>query len=150
MHAFTDAAGRQWPLVLTVSTIKRLRDVLAVDLLEVAGGNLLNRLADDPCLLVDVIYVIAKPEADAKNVSDEEFGKGMVGNVLDEAASALMKELLDFFPRAQRVRALGSMARKAAELEAECTAALRAIDSMRGPKSGDSPASAGSTPDPAR
>ncbi|MBE3097722.1 MAG: hypothetical protein IMZ44_11435, partial [Planctomycetes bacterium] len=102
MKTFTDSQGRTWNVVVNVSAIKRVRDLLGVDLLDVANGELLSRLADDPCLLVDVLFALCKPEADAKGVSDEDFGRGMVGGVLDEASAALMKELLDFFPSAQR------------------------------------------------
>ncbi|MBE3133406.1 MAG: hypothetical protein IMZ55_08020 [Acidobacteria bacterium] len=146
MKTFTDSQGRTWNVVVNVSAIKRVRDLLGVDLLDVANGELLSRLADDPCLLVDVLFALCKPEADAKGVSDEDFGRGMVGGVLDEASAALMKELLDFFPSAQRARALGRMARKITEQGAAVAEAAAAIQSMPGASSGNSPASAASTP----
>jgi len=162
MKAFTDSQGRTWPVVINVSAIKRVRDILGVDLLDVANGDLLARLADDPCVLVDVLYVLCKPDADAKGVTDEDFGRGMVGGVLDEASSALMKELLDFFPSAQRARALAKMLRKmeeqqaaateAAEMlkplvEAEATAETPRQEAGRlGDSSGNSPAPSASTP----
>ena len=128
MKAFTDTQGRAWPIVVNVSAVKRVRDLLDVDLMDVAGGELLSRLADDPCLLVDVLYVLCRPEADTKGVSDEDFGKGMVGGVLDEAASALMKELLDFFPSAQRARALGKLVKV---MEAQDAAMQEAAKALR-------------------
>ena len=155
MKAFTDTQGRAWPIVVNVSAVKRVRDLLDVDLMDVAGGDLLARLADDPCLLVDVLYVLCKAEADAKGVSDEDFGKGMVGGVLDEAASALMKELLDFFPSAQRAKALAKMLRKMEEQQAAATAAVAALKPLAeaeaaaeipGDSSGNLPASPASTP----
>ncbi len=146
MKTFTDSAGRAWTLVVNVSAIKRVRDVLGVDLLDVANGELLSRLADDPCVLVDVLFALCKPEADAKGVSDEDFGRGMVGAVLDEASAALMRELLDFFPSAQRARALGRMARKITEQEVAVAEAAAAVQSMPGASSGNSPASSASTP----
>jgi hypothetical protein len=154
MKSFTDSAGRTWTVEVNVSAIKRVRGLLGVDLLDVAGGDLLSRLADDPCVLVDVLFALCKAEADAKGITDEDFGRGMVGGVLDEASAALMKELLDFFPSAQRARALGRMARKIVEQEAavaEATAAIQSLPAgrqagMPGASSGDSPASAASTP----
>ena len=166
MKAFTDTQGRAWALVVNVSAIKRVRDVLGVDLLDVANGELLSRLADDPCVLVDVLFVLCKPEADAKGVSDEDFGRGMVGVVLDEASAALMRELLDFFPSTQRARALGKMARKIVEQEAALAQAVEAMKPLLaenreqgtgngepqaptpGDSSGNSPASSASTPAP--
>ena len=158
MKPFTDASGRTWELTVVVSAVKRVRDLLGVDLMDVASGDLLERLADDPVLLVDVLYVLCKPQADAKSITDEDFGRAMVGGVLDEAASALMKELLDFFPSAQRARALGKMARKLEAQQAavaEAAAALAAIPPSAvaasvakedGGSSGNSPASAEPTP----
>jgi len=155
MKAFTDSAGRAWEVTVNVGAVRRVRDILGVDLVDVAGGDLLDRLADDPVLLVDVLYILVKPQADAKGASDEDFGRAMVGGVLDEAASALMKELLGFFPSAQRARALGKMARKLEAQQAalaEAEAALAAIpatqtaDVRPGNSSGNSPASAEPTP----
>ncbi|HUU30835.1 MAG TPA: hypothetical protein VMY69_01890 [Phycisphaerae bacterium] len=148
MKTFTDSQGRTWTVVVNVSAIKRVRDLLQVDLLDVANGELLSRLADDPVLLVDVLYALVKPEADAQNVTDEDFGRALVGGVLDEAASALMKDLLDFFPSAQRARALGKMVRKIKEQEAALAEALEAVASISGDSSGNSPAEPALTPDP--
>ena len=155
MKPFTDSQGRTWNVTINVSAIKRVRDILGVDLLDVANGDLLSRLADDPCVLVDVLYVLCKPEADAKGVTDEDFGRGMVGGALDEASSALMKELLDFFPSALRARALAKMVRKMGEQQAAATAAVAALKPLAeaeaaagtpGDSSGNSPASPASTP----
>jgi len=155
MKPFTDSQSRTWSVVINVSAVKRVRDVLGVDLLDVANGDLLSRLADDPCVLVDVLYVLCKPETDAKGVTDEDFGRGMVGGALDEASSALMKELLDFFPRALRARALAKMVRKMCEQQAAATEAVAALKPLAeaeaaaetpGDSSGNSPASAASTP----
>jgi len=143
MKPFTDSQGRTWNVTVNVSAIKRVRDILGVDLLDVANGDLLSRLADDPCVLVDVLFVLCKPEADAKGVSDEDFGRGMVGGVLDEASAALMKELLDFFPSALHARALVKMFRKMKEHRA---AVSELATETPGDSFGDSPASAASTP----
>lgn len=154
MKPFTDSASRTWNLVVNVHAVKRVRSLLDVDLLDVASGDLLSRLVDDPCLLADVLYAVLKPDADALGVSAQDFGAAMVGTALDDGSAALMKELLDFFPSAQRARALGRMIRKIGEQEkaiAEATAAIRpalsqAEGSMPGASSGASPASSASTP----
>ena len=158
MKPLTDSVGRAWEVTVNVGAVRRVRDLLGVDLMDVAGGDLLDRLADDPVLLVDVLYVLVKPQADAKGVSDEDFGRAMVGGVLDEAASALMKELLDFFPSAQRARALGKMAWKLEAQQAAVTEAAAALATIPpsavaasaakedGGSSGNSPASLEPTP----
>ena len=54
MRQFKDNAGRDWNLAVNVAGIKRLRDLLDVDLMQVIEGDLLQRLYADPILLVDV------------------------------------------------------------------------------------------------
>lgn len=149
MKAFTDVEKRTWELTVNVNTIKRVRDLLGVDLLDMANGDLFSRLADDACLLVDVIYVLVKPAADAAKISDEDFGRAMVGEVLSAADAALVEDLLDFFPRAQRLRALGRLARaleaRAAEAKGTAEVLARTAADEPPPISG---ASSTSVPEP--
>ena len=73
MKSFTDNTGRTWTLSVTVGTIKRVRALCNVDLagvISIESGaqpkvDLLERLGSDPVLLVDVLYAVCKPEADA-------------------------------------------------------------------------------------
>lgn len=102
MKTFTDNAGRQWQLDVTVETIKRVKSLLGVDLLEVIGGDLAERLSTDPILLCDVLFAVCKPEADQRSVSDEEFGRGLAGDAIDAATGALLEALVDFFPKLRR------------------------------------------------
>ena len=96
MKSFTDNAGRLWTLAVNVAAIKRVRAICDVDLnsiVELDAKNnptakLLERLSTDPVLLVDVLYAVCKPEADSKNISDEEFGAAMAGDTVDHATSA--------------------------------------------------------------
>lgn len=110
MKSFTDNLGRAWTLVVNVATIKRVRALCSVDLnsiIEVEDGKpttkLLERLSTDPVLLVDVLYAVCKPECDSKNVSDEDFGAAMAGDAIENATSALLDEVIDFFPAAKRL-----------------------------------------------
>ena len=110
MKSFTDNMGRTWTLVVNVAAIKRVRALCGVDLnaiVEVDKNNtptaeLLERLSTDPVLLVDVLYAVCKPECDRKNISDEDFGAAMAGDAIEQATSALLDEVVDFFPTAKR------------------------------------------------
>jgi hypothetical protein len=124
MKTFCDNAGHTWTVQVNVDAIKRVRDLAQVNLLEVVEGKLLERLISDPVLLCDVIYSLCKPEADAKNVSDVDFGKAMGGDAIDSATTALLEELVDFFPQAKR-RVLAKALAKLRKLE---TAALAAVE----------------------
>ena len=110
MKTFIDNTGKTWTLSVTVGTIKRVRALCGVDLANIitieAGKapnvGLLDRLASDPVLLVDVLYAVCKPEADAQNVTDEDFGRAMAGDAIEHATTALLDEVIDFFPEAKR------------------------------------------------
>ena len=54
-------------------------------------------------LLVDVLYAVCKPECASKNVTDEECGAAMAGDAIDLATSALLDEIIDFFPAPKRL-----------------------------------------------
>ena len=110
MKSFTDNLGRTWTLVVNVVAIKRVRALCDVDLnaiIEVEDGKpsarLLEKLSSDPVLLVDVLYAVCKPECDQKNISDEYFGAAMAGDAIEHATSALLDEVIDFFPEAKRL-----------------------------------------------
>ena len=102
MKTFTDNAGRTWTVAINVESIKRVKTLLSVNLLDAIEGKLLEQFVSDPVLLCDCVYAICKPEADTKNVSDEEFGRAMAGDAIDGATTALLEELVDFFPSGKR------------------------------------------------
>ena len=102
MHTFADTLGRTWTVTINVDVIRRVRSLLNINLLEAVEGRLLERLITDPVLLCDILFVVIQPEAVAKEISDEDFGRSLGGDVLDLATTALLEELVDFFPSAKR------------------------------------------------
>ena len=114
MKQFTDNQARSWTVTINVAALKRVRTLLDVDLLEVFGGQLLEKLVSDPVMLCDVIYALCKPDADARSVSDEDFGRSMGGDSIETGTMALLEELADFFPTRRRTllqKALQAMKR---------------------------------------
>ena len=161
MKTFTDNAGRTWTIAINVDAIKRVKGLLDVNLLEVVEGTLIERLIRDPVLLCDVVYVVCKPEADEKHVSDEDFGRAMAGDAIEHATRALLEELVGFSPsprdRANLTRVLETTWRvmdKARDLiEAKLTSneLERTIEQTlknASDSSGNAPASSVSTPGP--
>ena len=104
MNTFTDNVDRVWTISVNVATLKRVNSLLKIDPLTAfeSESDLLQQLIRNPVLLVDVIYAICKPEADAKNVSDEDFGRGMAGDAIETATQSLFEELAAFFPTKRR------------------------------------------------
>ena len=99
---WTDSEGRRWSTAITVGTLKRVRDLVDVNLLDVFDGVLLGRLADDPVLLANTLYAVCKPQADERNVDDEAFGELLVGDAIEDAAQALVHGIASFFPQGRR------------------------------------------------
>ena len=134
MKSFIDNKGRTWTLEVTVATVKRVRGLCKVDLNSIVeldknnkpSAELLERLSSDPVLLVDVLFAVCKPQADKLGITDEDFGEAMAGDAIEHATSALLEEIIDFFPEAKRLvmRKILSASRKFSEaarkkLEAE-------------------------------
>ncbi len=103
MHTFKDNAGQEWNVEITVNTIRRVKSALQIDLMGLIGDRaFVDKLVGDPETLVNVVYVVCKPQADALGVSDEQFGERMGGDSLDDATSALLESFIDFFPSRKR------------------------------------------------
>lgn len=158
MHGFQDTTGRTWAVVINVTAVKRVRGLLNLDLYSLVddGFKPLAALVADPVRLADVLYCLCRDEAEARKVSDEDFGRALAGDALLHAADALVEELVDFFPDARtrdgltKVLAAGRKVRDA--ILAHATAAAGAIDPAAEARrwiasSGTAPGSSASTPD---
>jgi len=155
MKTFTDNQGRNWSIVVNVSTVKRVRSMLKIDLLSILvdEGKLIEQLNTDDVLLCDIIYALVKPDADARQISDEDFGAAMAGDAIGAATAAFLDELADFFPEPKRrllkrlLATLRSEQEKAADkIEAGLSAIITAPLLIPGDSSGNSPALSASIP----
>jgi hypothetical protein len=98
MARFTDTAGRVWVVEINIAAAKRVRSRLGLDLLARNLGELLQRMFEDPILLVDVLFVLVEPEARDRGISDEEFGRAMAADALEGGAQAVLEAIRDFTP----------------------------------------------------
>ncbi|MCX7804797.1 MAG: hypothetical protein N3A38_06355 [Planctomycetota bacterium] len=155
MRAFRDNAGREWTVAVDIAAVKRVRDLMKLDLVGKDAASAFERLISDPVTLCDVLYAICKPQADGAGVTDEDFGRAMAGDAIERAARALLEELADFTPnvrdreRARRiVTALFTLAERTRDvLDAKTDEALRMAESViHGAKSGGSQESSESIP----
>ena len=111
MKTFTDSKGRVWEVELNIRQMKRVRDVLGIDLVNVISANkdgsvstdTLERVANDPILLVDILWVLCEGQAKPAGVTDDDFGSSLAGDSIEEATRAFLDELVDFFPGARRL-----------------------------------------------
>lgn len=101
---FRDSENRQWDIAIDVVTIKRVRDALDVNLLELANEeSKLPERFNDPVFCVDVLYVLCRDQADSHNIDDIAFGRALTMDAIEEASDALMEGVVDFFRRDVRI-----------------------------------------------
>jgi hypothetical protein len=105
---FTDDAGRQWDVRITIGVCRRVAERLGVYLMQ-AGGDLADRLMDDAALVADVLWAILEAQAVERKVTREAFDEALTGRTLGAAQNALWEALLDFIPPARRAEATGRL-----------------------------------------
>ena len=164
MKTFTDAKERTWEIELNIRQMKRVRDTLGIDLVNVITANkdgtiatdTIDRVANDPILLCDILWVLCEGQAKPAGVTDDDFGSALAGDSIEQATRAFLDELVDFFPGARRL-ILHKAVCLARKYEAEGAEAIaKALESpefeerMRTLLSppGGSPGSSESTPTP--
>ncbi len=129
MRTFKDTAARTWSLSLNISVAKRLRDELKIDLFDENVGETIARLSGDPVLLADVLFLMVKDEADAKNITDEDFGSALGGDTITTATDSFLEELIDFYPEKKRAILQGLLSKINQAEERLMTETIEMIDS---------------------
>lgn len=100
MPKFTDNQGREWSVYIDIPIARKIRKQLDVNILDIAKA--LPELAADPILLCDVLFLACQDQASQKGVTDEEFGRSLVGDAIGQASEALVDALINFSPPRQR------------------------------------------------
>lgn len=132
MKSFKDNKGRDWRIDICVPAADDVKAACDIDLLDVADekSKTIERLLAEPRLLVNVIYVLCKEQADEAKITDRDFGRAMAGDAIDHATNALMTDIADFFRGSQR-KTLAKIWEKTQEVEANAvTLALQKIDGL--------------------
>jgi hypothetical protein len=159
MHSFQDNAGRTWTVAINVAAVKRVRSLMKLDLYKLVddGFKPLGELVADPVQLADVLYCLCKDEADAKQISDEDFGRALYGDAITLAAEAFVEELFDFFPDARTRMSLRKVVAAGKKVKARLLDHAETVLDQLDPEAearkliasfGSSPGSSGSTPAP--
>lgn len=119
MSAFKDNADKEWTLVLDAPTIRAVRNECGgLDLVDLSG-EACEKLAADPCLLVEVLWVLCRDKSGG--IDAAAFGRRLVGDAIERATTALLEAIADFFPKRRRelARALASKNREIRDLGLE-------------------------------
>ena len=100
-----DAEGHAYETKITVAEIRDVKTELGINLMDIATGDLLQKISEDVILLCDILYVINRVQAKEYGIDDVQFGRNLYGDALEEATRAFMEEMINFFPN-QRTRQL--------------------------------------------
>lgn len=123
MAIWKDKNGKTWNCEITIKTLKDIKNILGVDFLgDVTEG--VKKLRLDLFFLCNALYVVHKDECDAQGISDEDFGKLLVGDTIDDATKAFINALICFFPKQQR-EMLEQITNKREAVEAEIMQAVK-------------------------
>jgi hypothetical protein len=154
-QSFKDEAGRLWEVRVNVASIKRVKSLIGLDMYALIKDGLapFRELIADPEKLVNVLYCLCKPQADALGVTDEQFGELMAGDVLFAAIDAFVESYADFTPDQKARATLRTAFQKAKQVQdllieraARGVASLDPEEIVRSlTKSGESPESSEST-----
>jgi hypothetical protein len=99
MAKFKTLDGKEWVVEVTYLTVKRVRDLCGVNVLDICNldkESLSGWVADDLKVL-EVICAVVRPQLAALEMSDEDFFAACDGSVLKEAVERLVDQVSDFF-----------------------------------------------------
>lgn len=103
MPSFKDCEAREWNLRIDVDAIRRVRSAFSIDLATLlASPESIERLTDDVCLTIDVIYELCRPVATQLGITAEAFGRSLFGDPLGNAVRAFEEALIEFLPESSR------------------------------------------------
>lgn len=100
-----DSEGHEWLFDVTGGTIRRHQKLLGINWSEcdmTDPDSPIMRIFSDVVLLVNVLYVTVKPQADDLKITDEKFGELLGGDVFQKMAEAFQTELASFFQKIGR------------------------------------------------
>lgn len=122
MRSFKDAKNNTWDINIATGEVKALRNTVGVDIVAKDGSGIIA--LSDPVNLCEALWCLCRKQAEARNITEEDFFAGFHGDSVVDATTALMDSITDFFPEArrvllQRVKAISETADRAILEEAE-------------------------------
>lgn len=130
MKTFKTTDGKEWQIAVNVGTVKRCRQLTGTNLLElVSDQSSIASLFSDDVKLCEVLCAVIRPQLEAAARSDDDFFAAINGDVIEQAAEALLAEIVDFFQEPRRgllKKALAKYLAAAEKLQKTSAAAIEA------------------------
>lgn len=93
MGTFTDNAGRTWRVALDAPAIGRVRERSGLDL-AASPGPALMAIGAQPVRIIETLWNVCEPQAQAAGVEPGEFGRALAG-VIRAAGDALLEAVIE-------------------------------------------------------
>ena len=133
MTVFEDANKNKWTLNLNVGTAQRCKAETGVDLMNVIvvtsegiQASAIDKIAEDPSILVSVIYSLCQEQIKEKGLTEFQFAEIFTSDVIDSASDALIKEIINFSQPVKR-KMLTLLYNKTREFKAKAESQLDEI-----------------------
>lgn len=98
--SFRDLNQREWTIRLDVPLVRRIAEVTGIKLTDLRADPFL-RMSTDPCLLVDVLWLLCERQAKEAGISDIQFGEA-IGDQIDAATEAMQDAIVNFSHSSKR------------------------------------------------
>jgi hypothetical protein len=116
-----DREGRVWNIEINPWSIRRVREALNINLLEMLEkDSTLAEDLEDPVRSVELVWCLCQPQAAEREVSEKSFWESLDQDMLDSAGLAIMEGIANFSRAAIRP-ALETVAAKTAKLRDRLT-----------------------------
>lgn len=112
MRTFKDNRGRTWEITVDDDARRRVRDETGVELLQIGTGR--KSLAKRPAELVEVLWTLIRPQAEAQGVEPDDFGRSLVIDPFNAAVEAMIQAIFDGMPEGDAERHRAEYARQKA------------------------------------
>lgn len=97
---FSDEKGEVWDLKVTGGTLKRVKALLGINILDILNvkKNTAELFSSDLGYQVDVLWAVCQPQALARKITEEEFAERLAGDAFGKATDTLMEAVINFTP----------------------------------------------------
>jgi len=97
MKTFKDSAGRAWTIDVNVGSLKRVRAVAQVDLLDVHDTALYPRILTDSVFAAGIAWAFVSDAAQKIPITQDQFDAALNETAAEEMAAAIVGAMHDFF-----------------------------------------------------
>lgn len=117
---WTDAAGREYRIRLTIGLIGRVRRDTGINLGEALGSKFSEILFGDPEKIAQLLFAVSQPTN--ATVTPDEFAESLDGPAVEFATGALLAAVADFFRQPRTADAARGHLKKTMDRIDEATA----------------------------